>query len=228
MSKTLPPRRRTPLAVASVLLIVGILFGAWFSEWFPAKENLEQLVALERRAREGEDIEASLEDYLEHYPESPNGWMLLGRIHFQSEEFEEAMSCFEKALAIDPHYVNAITGKGLLHRTQGDLEKARACYLEAIELEPRNATAYNNLVLLELVAGNHDRAVEYGEKGWAIRRDYPSLAANLAIAYHCQGEDRKKWKFYEKAEELGYPHMDQIDRLLKPDTSAWETRPETQ
>jgi Flp pilus assembly protein TadD len=227
MHRLLEKRRRTPLAIAFLLVGIGILIGGWFSEWYGGEEDLQRLITLEQMAREGKDIEAPLKEYLDRYPDSPSGWMLLGRLHFQSGKLEKAEECFNRALAIDPTYVNAVTGKGLVHRTQGDLEQARKCYLEAIELDAENATAYNNLVLLELMAGNHDRAVEYGEKGWAIRQDYAALAANLAIAYYCQGADRKKWTFYQKAKELGYPHMEEIDRLFQPETDDWETAPST-
>jgi Flp pilus assembly protein TadD len=67
--------------------------------------------------------------------------------------------------------------------------------------------------------GNLKQAVAYGEKAWDLRKDNPSIAANLAIAYHCVGNSEKRDSFYEVARKLGYHNLAAIRDLIDGEAS---------
>ena len=56
----------------------------------------------------------------------------------------EAIACYDKALNIDPGYVNAWNNRGIsLHRL-GKYAEAIVCYDRAIQIDPGDASAWNN------------------------------------------------------------------------------------
>jgi hypothetical protein len=73
--------------------------------------------------------------------------------------------------------------------------------------------------VIELVEGNDAKAVEYGERAWALRKDLPSIPANLAIAYHYLGNPKKRKEFYGHAKRAGYPDLQALDDIISGKTS---------
>jgi Flp pilus assembly protein TadD len=106
----------------------------------------------------------------------------------------------------------------VLFRQQGKLDLARQSYLKATSLVPDNAEAFSSLVVIELIQGNDAKAVEYGEKAWALRKDYPSIPANLAIAYHYLGNMQKRDEFYQHAQRLGYHDLQAVQDIFSGKT----------
>ena len=100
--------------------------------------------------------------------------------------------------------------KGATYRSLGDNENARKSYLEAIRILPENAEAYSSLLVIELLEGNDEKAVEYGEKAWGYRKDLAGIPANLSVAYHYLGEPDKRDYFYKEAEKLGYHRLETL------------------
>jgi Flp pilus assembly protein TadD len=109
---------------------------------------------------------------------------------------------------------NAYVGKGVINRKNRELSKARENYLKAVEISPENAEAYASLLVIELMEGHDEKAVEYGEKAWALRKDYALIPANLAVAYHYAGDVKKRDHFYEEAKRLGYPNLEGLREIF--------------
>jgi len=87
-------------------------------------------------------------DYLEKLPwargsSSQSGaWDLKGLILDKLGRYEEAISCFDNALKIDPGNVYAWTNKGITYYNLGNYEKAIECYDSAIVKDPSYIYAY--------------------------------------------------------------------------------------
>jgi Flp pilus assembly protein TadD len=73
--------------------------------------------------------------------------------------------------------------------------------------------------VIELLDGNDAQAVEYGEKAWALRKDSPSIAANLAIAYHYLGDSEKRDALYRHSAELGYADLATLQEIFTDEAS---------
>ena len=169
-------------------------------------DDLQQLKKIDDHFRAGQ-YDAVVEEataYVEKHPDSSTGWTLLGWACAKTDDIERADECFDKAIELDPTADNAYVGKGVLLRKQGDTEGARKAYLKAIELLPENAEAYTSLLVIEIMEGNDQKAVEYGEKAWQLRQDDPVIPANLSIAYHYVGDIKKRDLYFGHARRLGY------------------------
>ncbi|KAF1079182.1 MAG: hypothetical protein GQF41_4485 [Candidatus Rifleibacterium amylolyticum] len=179
-------------------------------------EDTRKLLEIDRVMNGGRYAQAVAEGekYVGRFPESYKGWSILGWAYLKSDQAKKAEECFDKALTINEKWDNAYVGKGVLYRQQGKLDLARQSYLKATALVPENAEAFSSLVVIELIEGNDAKAVEYGEKAWALRKDYPSIPANLAIAYHYLGNMQKRDEFFKHAQRLGYHDLESVQDIF--------------
>ncbi|HEY2773894.1 MAG TPA: tetratricopeptide repeat protein [Candidatus Binatia bacterium] len=65
----------------------------------------------------------------------------------------EALDRFERCLAIDPDYVDALLGKAMVHLARGQFDDAIACGTRIVELTPDDVLAYTNLSMFYQRAG---------------------------------------------------------------------------
>jgi tetratricopeptide (TPR) repeat protein len=93
-----------------------------------------QMVDMEARARKHVFYRDLLRQKLEENPDDCQGWTQLGLHEFECfENHDEAMCCFEKALALQPEFPEAWLFKGMVYLNQGRCEEA----LAAIEHDQR-------------------------------------------------------------------------------------------
>jgi tetratricopeptide (TPR) repeat protein len=90
---------------------------------------------------------------------------------------------------LSPDLMRAITqpnlGTALVEN--GRLQDGEARYRRAIEIQPDYAPAYNNLGVVQRAQGRLDEAIRTYEDGLRVRREYPTLHANLAKASYDAG-----------------------------------------
>jgi len=180
-----------------------------------------ELLAVDALFLQG-DYEAAMKKgaaYVDAHPASFKAWSQLGWAHLKLDHLEEARTCLGKAIELEPTWDNAYVGLGVLCRMQGDLDGARDNYGRALVLVPDNAQALSSLLVIELMEGNDGKAIEYGERAWAICRDDPTIAANLAIAYHYAGNVEKRGLFFNHARRLGYRNTAGLQDIFDGKTS---------
>lgn len=73
---------------------------------------------------------------------------------------DEAMACFERCLAIDPNYVDALLGKAMVHLGRGEFDDAIALGKRIVELTPDDVLAHTNLSVFYQRAGRIAEAEE--------------------------------------------------------------------
>ncbi len=202
-------KRLTIIALISLLTLAGC------SRLGKANERA-RLLKINSSFTKGEVDYALTEarKFVQEYPRSDQGWSLLGWIYLKKDDLTNAEECFDKALSINPRWDNAHVGKGAMYRKLGDNAKARESYLKAIDIVPNNAEAYGSLLVIELLEGNNKMAVAYGEKAWALRKDYATIAANLSVAYHYVGDHSKRDQFYREAERLKYDNLENLREIF--------------
>ena len=86
------------------------------------------------------------------------------------DKFDDALPCFEKAVALDPASVAACNNLGSALKDQGRLDEAIAYYKKAIALKPESDEIYSNLLLTMVYAASVSPAElaqtsrEFGER----------------------------------------------------------------
>ncbi len=178
--------------------------------------DIARLERIDARFKAGE-LDYALREttkYTAEYPSCDQGWCLRGWTHAKLDELDAAVDSFERAIELNPRNDNAYVGLGVIHRKEGNLGAARDAYSQAIQILPNNAEAFSSLLVIEILEGNYEKAVEYGEKAWALRKDLPSIPANLAIAYHYVGNEARKQHYYNEAKRLEYHQLDLVEQIF--------------
>lgn len=150
--------------------------------------------------------------YTKQYPESVQGWNVVGWAYVKNNQLDKALAAFDKVISYDKKFANAYVGMGVVYRKLKQLDQAKKSYQQAIAMKPKNAMAFSSLLVIELQQKNYAKAVEYGEKAWSLKKNNGSIAANLAIAYHLAGENAKRDKLYLEAKKLKYHNMAALDK----------------
>jgi tetratricopeptide (TPR) repeat protein len=117
------------------------------------------------------DVRTPREDWMK----DPDDLYMEGLDRFAEEDYPGAVEWFEKALAVDPEYIDAYHGiaracfEARVTRPEL-LDKAIAAAIRATELDPDDVTAYSTLSQCYVFKGDKDTAEEWGAKarvaGW--------------------------------------------------------------
>lgn len=91
-----------------------------------------------------------LKSMAEKTPDSPEAWIQLGHIYFDTGQHHEAIKAYEKALAIAPNNANVLTDLGVMYRRTQQPRKAVESFDKAIQVEATHEIARFNkgIVLL--------------------------------------------------------------------------------
>jgi tetratricopeptide (TPR) repeat protein len=96
-----------------------------------------------------------LQQILELNPKDPNGYARLASSYAATQDrYDEAMTLFQKALALDPKHALTHNNVGAIMLDHGDTAPAVAHFKQALALKPNYLTATHNLSLAQLLEGN--------------------------------------------------------------------------
>jgi tetratricopeptide (TPR) repeat protein len=95
---------------------------------------------------------------------------------------DEAISCFKKAIVLDPKLVAFHWHLGAALYRKGQLDEAIACFRKAIELDPKTATLHNNLGAALQAKGQVDEAIACFRKAIALDPKHAEARTGLAKA----------------------------------------------
>jgi tetratricopeptide (TPR) repeat protein len=107
--------------------------------------------------------------------------LYLGNAHYRDGDYDQAIVEYNKALRIDPDFVEAYNNRGRARRSKGDYDEAIADYNRAIQIKPDYADAYTNRGSAYYYKKNYEHARADWE--WALQLNPNSTDAwnNLAI-----------------------------------------------
>lgn len=84
-----------------------------------------------------------------------------GRGLHQDGRFEEAKALYEKALEIDPGYLDALNNLGVLYMREKKYEEAREVFEKAIRLKPVYVDPFYNLACTYAIMGQRKEGLAY-------------------------------------------------------------------
>ncbi len=138
-------------------------------------------------------------------PSNADAWYALGRTKYNENGFSEAVTSFERALALRPRYVEAENNLGLCWRELNSMEKARAAFETAIDWQgaaPTDAQPFLNLGALLADQGDLEKSIPYLEKAVSLSPDNPRIHEELGQVYEAQKNLPKAQAELERAVAL--------------------------
>jgi SpoVK/Ycf46/Vps4 family AAA+-type ATPase len=126
----------------------------------------------------------------------------LAYTQFMKKNYDEAISMYNKALEIEPEYVDALNGLGASWSFKENSTKAIPYQEKAFELEPTNAVIFSNLVYGYTEAGRIDDLHELVRRFTSDCLDNvedPDVFKMIAASFEAKGKFRKAVQFYQRA-----------------------------
>ena len=149
-------------------------------------DGFEHPILLNLRALHHEDqgrLQDALVDLRRAHVLAPKDYTILnacGLCLARMERLEEALACYDQALAIAANFHPAWFNRGWVLERLGEGARAAESYGKAAELEPANAPAWGSLALLAVRRGDAEGTRTAANRALDLQPDQP--AANLALA----------------------------------------------
>ncbi len=165
----------------------------------------------------------ALDSYLEAQEKGLNSYreeklyVGIANCYCQLGEYESCIEFYNMSLEIEPANFNAWVNLGIAYRKTGDRDKAMEAYETALKYDlESNASVplYTSLGSVYIELDKPMSAINYLEKARELYPEKPDIHAYLAIAYKMAFEPAKSDESLEKARELGYPKLDEIQAQL--------------
>jgi tetratricopeptide (TPR) repeat protein len=121
---------------------------------------------------------AELEDFAARHPDDPIGHYELGRA-VGAADISQALRHLDKALALNPNYVSALSARGDLYEQQSEPESAVKDLELAASLEPENAAILDRLGKTYLDLDRTDDAVRVLRKAVALTPEDSTITFHL-------------------------------------------------
>jgi protein O-GlcNAc transferase len=166
-----------------------------------------QLIALFNAGQHAE-LEQRARQMSAQYPGSGFVWKVLGTaLLVQNKDGREAL---ERAVALLPGDVEALSNLGNLQKAQGLLDEAAASYHRAATLRPDYVAAHYNLGIALAELGRHDEAVSSYRQAIALQPAWADAHYNLGLALSQMGQDAAAVESYRQALRLQPRHIDAL------------------
>ena len=124
----------------------------------------------------------------------PNYWgpyLWLGRLYFETGEYEKAAQMFRKVTELVPENHWGFDNLGAVYYVLEKWPDAEETFKKSISIHPGFA-AYSNLGTLAFYDGRFEQAVEYDKKAVALQPKDATSWGNLADAYKWSSDERSK------------------------------------
>ena len=208
-----------------------------YLQFAPARNNKEDILTLHKPRICGSFGRSSgvynaalveaMNNKLEEDPLDSLAWRIKGRVLARSGRYEEAITCYDKALEIKPQFMSLLGEKGEAFLYLERYEEALECFDKVLEINSHNSMRL--IMKGEALAGlgRYEEALECYDKALEIEENYPKdhdctkLACRRALnnkgsALQELGRYEEALECYDKALEID--PQDFIARYSKNET----------
>ena len=178
-------------------------------------------------------------DTVANAPANERAWMNLGIAQAELGQSDEAMSRFEKALAINPIYAEAHFNLAKTLADRGQLDRAIDEYGKAAAIKPDYADAHMNLAAILVGQGHMNEALAHCQKALEISPNVANVHNNLGNALVRCGKFDEALRHFQKAVEIDPDYVSarnnlglastkqgQIDQAVAQFRKALEIKPD--
>ncbi|RMF34759.1 MAG: tetratricopeptide repeat protein [Chlorobiota bacterium] len=124
----------------------------------PTREDAEMLLHLYDHTESQQELEATLKDALQLYPQRPWLWYVYGLIALKRGDHLDAQRALTESIRLEPS-ADAYVALARLHRVVGQTANAIECYSRALELNRKHIAAWTERCMLRLEANQPDQAL---------------------------------------------------------------------
>ena len=125
-------------------------------------------------------------------PRNPNIYLQLGEAYLRLAQLQNAISAFEKTLALDEDNARALLGLSTAYRRLGDNQQTADCALRAVSLLHRLPMAHFNLGVALARSGENERAQLAFETALRFQPQMVNAHRYLALINRQEGGDPEK------------------------------------
>ncbi len=174
-------RMYLPLAALVTLAVVG-LHRIWGRGGLAVVgvASIMAGVATSARNDDYQTEETIWEDTVLKRPDNPRALTTLGSIYEKNDQLDLALPLLQRAVEIDPSYLEAQNNLALVWAKRGNYEQAVACYRRAVVLDPSQAMIWSNLGSALVELGRVEEGIDALEKAIVLRPDLASTRLHLA------------------------------------------------
>lgn len=131
----------------------------------------ERMLILAQQARVNADparVRIYVDSIVTRYPEDERAHWARGNSHFARQEWDSAISEYQRTIAITPEYSLAYNSIGYAYRATADLASAERAFQQYIALVPNDPNPYDSYAELLMKMGKFDASIAQYEKALAI------------------------------------------------------------
>lgn len=111
------------------------------------------------------------------------GFNLVGQAHSNQGRRAEAVAAFQRALQVQPGYIDAVFNLGREYQLMGDCSRALPLYLRALEHYPKDRDVLSNTGVCELALEQRTAGLTHLEEASQLYPGQADVHFNLAQAY---------------------------------------------
>ena len=174
----------------------------------PPQDRLNDLVGLchQRRFHETERAALAL---IETFPNAAILYNILGLAKAGLAQYDAAITCYRRALELDPGFSEALSNIGAALKQKGDLDGAIDCFKQALKLKPDQVVYYRYIGKAQIEKGAFDQAIEALQTALRLRPDFGQLHSVLGTAFLGKGDWKSAINSCQEAlkTDPGNPHV---------------------
>jgi cytochrome c-type biogenesis protein CcmH/NrfG len=178
------------VAVFVAGFIAGIVFSAWKLQHVGRPEETKQSAtaspAFHERIKE-------LRSMIAASPDNVSALIQLGNLYFDTNEYDQAVELYEKALQLSPEKADVQADLGIAYRRLGAPEKSAQSFEKALEIDEDHAMALFNLgIVLRDDLNKPQKALQTWRKWLAKHGDTPHAVMVRPWVQSLENELRKQ------------------------------------
>lgn len=131
----------------------------------------------------------------------------LGLFFLLTNQYDFAMSFYQKSISLNPSFPNVYTNLGNMFISAGKYQEAMAYFQKAIALKPNCDFAYTNMGICYSSLGEYDKAIMHYEKALELNKNSYDNYYNLGNVFFQRKEYPQAISNYLKTIELQPNHV---------------------
>lgn len=154
-----------------------------------------------------ERIEQFKEEIQQHLNDAPF-FITLGDGLYARGQLFDAITCYKRAIEIDPKDPAPVNNLGNVYRALGWMQDCETCYRKALEIAPDSSEILNNVGVVCMTQNKIQDAVTFFEKAIKINKTFYQAFYNLGLVFSKAHKTFEAIACHEKVLELKEDHLE--------------------